>query len=152
MLCLRWPGCLWRNWCCRCVVDGVEGRGVRVCVVQPHAVCWCVFRLTVGARKQLGVARDPTSGPNHQTAPTNCCGGGSSRLLIYSLLLLLLLLLQIHLLGLGPARSFLRCLIQPPPDKAVEAALTGLWGRGGTISCSACVGLVELAHSQPMEP
>jgi hypothetical protein len=32
---------------------------------------------------------------------------------------------QIHLLGLGPARSFLQCLIQPPPDKAVEAALTG---------------------------
>jgi hypothetical protein len=38
---------------------------------------------------------------------------------------LLFLAVQIHLLGLGPARSFLRCLIQPPPDKAVDAALTG---------------------------
>lgn len=36
------------------------------------------------------------------------------------------LVLQIHLLGLGPAASFLQCLIQPPPAKAVEAALIGL--------------------------
>lgn len=36
------------------------------------------------------------------------------------------LVLQIHLLGLGPAASFLQQLIQPPPSKAVEAALIGL--------------------------
>lgn len=34
--------------------------------------------------------------------------------------------LQVHLLGLGPAASFLPTLLQPPPPKAVQAALTGL--------------------------
>lgn len=45
---------------------------------------------------------------------------------------------QIHLLGLGPAGSFLRSLIQPPPQKAVEAALTTLQEVGAiTLSTSA---------------
>lgn len=68
---------------------------------------------------------------------------------------LLLSTMQIHLLGLGPARSFLRCLIQPPPDKAVEAALTGQWQSAVStrhpmrwgVSCDALS-----VHSLPLHP
>lgn len=53
------------------------------------------------------------------------------------------LVLQIHLLGLGPAASFLPTLIQPPPAKAVEAALIGLQ-EVGAISI-----LASGEHSNP---
>lgn len=40
------------------------------------------------------------------------------------------LILQIHLLGLGPAEAFLSRVLQPPPAKAVQGAVTQLQAIG----------------------
>jgi HrpA-like RNA helicase len=58
-------------------------------------------------------------------------------------------------LGLGPAASFLRCLIQPPPAKAVEAALAALQEVGAITvfpaSADSAAAAAAFGNSTPSE-
>ena len=56
------------------------------------------------------------------------------------------LVLQIHLLGLGPAGSFLERVLQPPPPKAVQGAVSQLQAVGALDASETLTPLGALAR------
>jgi HrpA-like RNA helicase len=62
------------------------------------------------------------------------------------------LVLQIHLLGLGKASDFLAEVLQPPPEKAVVAAVAGLRMLGAVDGEEALTPLGRHLAQLPLEP